>query len=188
VKKCGNKTTDKDTFIPGQAYHMDISFVSGPSNLDLQTGSNIAPSPIVKKSRDGYTIGFLTIINVSSRKLWTHPIKNKDPPIAYIDKFLKWHGIRTTNPSKVIITTSETGYLAKLRAFEDTVWEKQYVVQPTDDDIDFFEDLLPDQVEATITTDGGEELSKSHELKRVCNSHGYEVNSKQRIHHHKMEL
>jgi hypothetical protein len=101
--------------------------VSGPSNLDLETGSNIVPSPIVKKSRDGY-IGFLTIINVSSRKLWTHPIKNKDPPIAYIDKFLKRHGIQTTNHLKAIITTSETGYSTKSRAFEDTVREQQYVV------------------------------------------------------------
>jgi hypothetical protein len=117
------------------------------------------------------------IIDVSSQKLWTHPIKNKDPPIEYIDKFLKRHGIQTTNPSEAIITTSETGYLAKSQAFEDTVREQQYVVQPTDDDIDFFGDLLPDQVEATITTDGGGELSKSHELKHVCNSHSYEVNS-----------
>jgi hypothetical protein len=46
----------------------------------------------------------LMIIDVSSRKLWTHPIKNKDPPVEYIDKFLKRHGIRTTNPSKAIIT------------------------------------------------------------------------------------
>jgi hypothetical protein len=175
VKKGGNKTIDKIIFIPGQAYHMDLAFVSGPSNLDLETGSNIAPSPIVKKSRDGY-IGFLTIIDVSSRKLWTHPIKNKGSPIAYIDKFLKRH-IRTTNPSNTIITTSETGYLAKSRAFEDTVREQQYVVQPTDDDINFFGDLLPDQVEATITMNGGGELSKSHDLKRICNSHGCEVNS-----------
>jgi hypothetical protein len=151
-EKGGNKTVDKDSFIPGQAYHMDLAFVGGPSNLDLEKGSNITPSPSVKKSREGY-IGFLTIIDVSSRKLWTHRIENKDPPIDYIDKLLKRHGIRTTNPSKAIITTSETGYLAKSRAFEDTLREQQYVVQPTDDDIDFFGDLLPDQVEATITTD-----------------------------------
>jgi hypothetical protein len=150
--------------------------VSKPSNLDINRGSNSASSPIVKKSRDGY-IGFLMIIDVSSRKLWTHPIKNKDPPIEYIDKFLERHGIRTANPLKAIITTSGTGYLAKSRAFEDTIWEQNYVIQPTDDDIDFFGDLLPDQVEATITTDGGGELSKSKELTKVCNSHGYEVNS-----------
>ena len=131
---------------------------------------------MLKKSRDGY-IGFLTIIDVSSRKLWTHPIKNKEPPIKYIDKFLKRHGIRTTNPSKAIITTSETGYLAKSRAFDEMARNQQYTVQPTSDDIDFYGDLLPDHVEATITTDGGGELSKSQELKTVCNSHGYEVNS-----------
>jgi hypothetical protein len=131
VRKGGNKTTDEDNFIPGQA-------VSGPFNLDLQTGSNIKPSSIVKESRDGY-IWFLTTINVSSRKLWTHSIKNKDPPtIAYIDKFLKRHGIRTTNPSKAIITTSETGCLAKSRSFEEIVSGQQYVIQSTNDDIDFF--------------------------------------------------
>jgi hypothetical protein len=54
VKKGGNKTTDKDSFTPGQAYHMDLAFVSRPSNLDLEKGSNITPSPIVKKSRDAY--------------------------------------------------------------------------------------------------------------------------------------
>jgi hypothetical protein len=111
--------------------HMDLAFVSGLSNLDLEKGSNITPSPIVKKSCVGY-IRFPTIIDVSSRKLWTHLIKNKDPPIEYIDKFLKRHGIRTTNLSKAIITTSETGYLAKSRAFEDTLREQHYVVQPTD--------------------------------------------------------
>jgi hypothetical protein len=50
VKKGGNKTVDKDRFIPGQAYHMDLAFVSGPSNLDLEKGSNITPSQIVKKN------------------------------------------------------------------------------------------------------------------------------------------
>jgi hypothetical protein len=133
---------------------MDLAFVSGPSNLDVNGGSNSGSSPIVKKSRYG-CIGFLTIIDVSSRKLWTHPIKNKVPPVEYyIDNFLKRHSIRTTNPSKAIKTTSGKGYLAKSRAFEDTIWEKNYVIQPTDGDIDFFGDLLPDQVEATITTDG----------------------------------
>ena len=36
-------------------------------------------------------------------------------------------------------------------------------------------DLLPDQVNATITTDGGGELSASHDVLRTANSHGYEV-------------
>jgi hypothetical protein len=37
VKKGGTKTTDKDSFIQGQAYHMDLPFVSRPSSLDQQT-------------------------------------------------------------------------------------------------------------------------------------------------------
>jgi hypothetical protein len=155
-----------------QTHHTSSKSKIRPSNLDVNVngGSNSGGSPIVKKSRDGY-IGFLTMIDVSSRKLWTHPIKNKDPPIEYIDKFLKRHGIRTTNPSKAIITTSGKGNLAKSRAFEDTIREQNFVIQPTDDDIDFFGNLLPDQVEATITTDGGGELSKSHELTKVYAIH-----------------
>jgi hypothetical protein len=62
VKKGGNKTTDKDNFILGHLYHMDLVFVSGPSNLDVDGGSNSGSSPVVKKSRGGY-IGFLTIID-----------------------------------------------------------------------------------------------------------------------------
>ena len=38
-------------------------------------------------------------------------------------------------------------------------------------------DLLPDQVNATITTDGGGELSGSFDVQRMVNSHGYEVNT-----------
>jgi hypothetical protein len=45
VKKGGNKTTDKDNFIPGQAYHMDLAFVSGSSNLDVNLGSNSRQGP-----------------------------------------------------------------------------------------------------------------------------------------------
>jgi hypothetical protein len=76
---------------------------------------------------------------LQARKLWTHSTKNKDSPIAYMDKFLKRHGIRTTNPSKAIVTTSGAGYLAKSRAFKETIREQRYVVQPRDDDIDFLE-------------------------------------------------
>jgi hypothetical protein len=54
---------------------------------------------------------------------------------------------------------------------------KRIIIQPTDDYIDFFGDLLPDHVKSTITTDGGGKLSKSHDSTKVCNSHGYEVNS-----------
>jgi hypothetical protein len=35
VKNGGCKITDKDNLISGQAYHMDLAFVSGPFNLEV---------------------------------------------------------------------------------------------------------------------------------------------------------
>ena len=62
VKNSGNRS----------AYHMDLPFVSGPAKFDdLQTTTE--ESVTMKQSRDGY-IGFLTIIDVASRQLWTHMI------------------------------------------------------------------------------------------------------------------
>ena len=172
--KKGGKRTNRDNFIPAQAYHMDLSFVSGPSNLNDISKCQTTPKITIKQSRDGY-IGFLTIIDVATRSLWTHLVKNKDPPIAYIDRFLRRHGIRNTDPSKAIITTSKTGYLAKSKEFKATANKLKYSIQKTTDDPDFFSDLLPDHVDPTITTDGGGELSKSFDFRRKANEHGYEV-------------
>ena len=83
LKNSGNKSKDEDVFIPGQVYHMDLAFVSGPSKLN-DIRKNSEESVTVKQSREGY-IGFLTIIDVASRQLWTHPIKNKNPPTQCID-------------------------------------------------------------------------------------------------------
>ena len=58
------------------------------------------------------------------------------------------------------------------------VKQLQYKVQKTN--VDFFDkmiDLLPDHVNATITTVGGGELSRSFDVPRMANSHGYEVNT-----------
>ena len=175
LKNSGNKSKDEDVFIPGQAYHMDLVFVSGPSKLnDIRTNSE--ESVTVKQSREGY-IGFLNIINVASRQLWTHLIKNKDPPTQYIDQFLRRHGIRQTNPSKAIITTSNKGYLAKSKAFQSIVNNLRYdgKARNVNQHTDVIHNLLPDQVNATITTDRGGELSASHNVRRTANSHGYEV-------------
>ena len=47
--------------------------------------------------------------------------------------------------------------------------------------MDFFDkviqDLIPDQVNATITTDGGDKLSGSFDVQRVANSHRYDINT-----------
>ena len=175
MKQSGNRSKDKDVFIPGQAYHMDLAFVSGPAKLDnLRTTTE--ESVTLKQSRDGF-IGFLTIIDVASRQLWTHCIKNKDPPTQYIDQFLKSHGIQQTDPSKAIITMSNKGYLAKSKAFQSTVNQLNYDVKEisVNHSYNVVNNLLLNQVNATITTEGGGELSASHDVRQTARSHGYEV-------------
>ena len=91
---------------------MDLSYVSGPSNLDDIITHNVPLEPTIKRSQEGY-IDLLTIIDVTTRKLWTHSVKSKDPPLEYINSFLKKHGIRQTNPSGALtVTTTKNGYLA----------------------------------------------------------------------------
>ena len=112
---------------------MDLSFVSGPSNLEDMITCNALPKETVKRSCNGY-IGFLTIIDVATQNLWTHNVKSKDPPLDYINQFLKIHGIRETDPSKAVnmtITTTKGGYLSKSRAFESKVGESKFDVHPT---------------------------------------------------------
>ena len=91
--KRGGKKKSQDNCIPGQVFHMDLSFVSGPSNLEDMITNNAPPEKTLQTSRDSY-IGFLTIIDVASRLLWTHPVKGKDPPLGFIGRFLTKFGIR----------------------------------------------------------------------------------------------
>ena len=73
------------------------------------------------------------------------------------------------DPSKAIITTSGKVYLAKSKVFKVTVNNHHYKIQKSN--IDFFagviQDLLPDQVNVTITTDGGRELSGFYDIGRL---------------------
>ena len=48
---------------------MDLSFVSGPFNLEYVSASVNKPKLTVKQSRDRH-IEFLTIIDVGTRQLW----------------------------------------------------------------------------------------------------------------------
>ena len=60
------KSHTNDVFIQNQSFHMDLSFVSGPTNLNqvLEEGAKVEKN--IQKSREGY-IGFLTIIDKASR-------------------------------------------------------------------------------------------------------------------------
>jgi len=151
---------------------MDLSFCSSPSNLDEVVTRNAPANNTIQKSREGY-IGFLSIIDVASRHLWTHPVSSKDPPIKFLDKFLKKNGIKTTDPNKAIkITTSENGYLAKSRAFKNVVHQHNMTVEPISEDE--IKQLLPEEVEAFIMTDGGGEFD-TDKFRKTAESHGYDV-------------
>jgi len=81
MTKChGSSFENKERFIPGQTFHTDLSFVSGPSSLAEMITSNTAPKKSIKESREGY-ISFFTIIDAATRYIWVHPIKNKAPPL-----------------------------------------------------------------------------------------------------------
>ena len=66
--KCGGHQKSHDVFIPGQLFHMDLSFVSGSLNLEDMITSNASPKGTFKQSCDG-NISFLTIINLATRNL-----------------------------------------------------------------------------------------------------------------------
>lgn len=113
-KKHGGPASKKEIIIPGQMFHMDILFIIGPSKLEEILGKGSKPTKTIKKSREGY-IGFLTIIDVASQYIWTQPIRNKDPPLIYVDHFLQKHELH--KKYSAVITTSPDGYVAKAKAF-----------------------------------------------------------------------
>jgi len=120
---------------------MDLSFCSGPTNLNQVLEEVAKVEKNVQISKEGY-IGFLTIINKASRKLWVHPIKNKAPPVEYINQFLSQFGIQKQDPRKAIITTTEGGYLSKSRAFEDIAYNQNYAVIQSKEN--YIKELIPD--------------------------------------------
>lgn len=84
--------------------------------------NNAPPEKTLQQNRDGY-IGFLTIIDVTTRNLWTHPVKNKDEPLNYINSFLQKFDIRNSDPriAMKIVTTTKDDYLSRSHAFNDTI-------------------------------------------------------------------
>lgn len=170
MKRSG-KPKSEDRIIPVQQYHMDLSFVSGPSNLTDILKFNAAPQKSINKSRDGY-IGFLTIIDVATRHLWTHLVKSKEPPIEFIDAFLKKHGIKKTDPLKAVkITTTTDGLLASSRAFETAMMDKELDIEAIPQS-EVARLLEGNPIEAFIMTDGGDELTDD-KIWKLVDSHGY---------------
>lgn len=142
-----------------------------PSNLTDMLKFNAAPQKSINKSRDGY-IGFLTIIDVATRHLWTHLVKSKDPQIEFIDAFLTKHGIKKTDPLKAIkITTTKDGLLASSRAFETAVMDKELDIKAiTQSEVAKL--LEGNPIKAFIMTDGGGELTDD-KIRKLVDRHGY---------------
>ena len=148
--------------------------MSGPSNLPDMLKFNAPPKMSINRSCDGY-IGFLTIVDVALRHLWTHPIRTKDPPIQYVNAFLKKHGIKNTDPTKAFrITTTKDKYLASSKAFENTANNYDLEVVPVYqvEIAELFEDVT---IDAFIMTDGGGQFANCKGFQNMVGNHGYDV-------------
>ena len=65
----------------------------------------------------------------------------------------------------------------KSKVYQATVNQLNYDVKEiyVNQSTNFIHNLLPDHVNATITTDGGGKLSASHDVRQTARSHGYDV-------------
>ena len=174
--KQGSKKKSQDACIPLQVFHMVLSYVSGPSNLEDMISNNAPSEKTLQQSRDGY-IGFLRIIDVKTYNLSTHPVKNKDPPLDYIESFLQKHGIWNLNPSITMRTvkTTKDGNIAQSCAFDNTDWEAKYNVHSKD--CNFIDHLMPNHVDAYIQTNGGGKFPSSHAFWCMVTGHNYDITS-----------
>ena len=168
VKHAGGPRNKDKILIPGQMYHLDLAFVSGPSNLKEMIEKGAKQKDTIIVSREGY-IGFLTIIDVATRYLWVFPIKNKDPPIKLLNTFLTKRGIKKIKDKT--ITTSKNGYLAKSKAFKKNAKENGYTVKAKE--YNYLIDTPSEDIECVIHTDGGGEFTAKHMIETI-EDHGYE--------------
>ena len=118
-------------------------------------------------SREGY-IGLLTIINVATRYLWMFPIKNKEPPIKLINRFLQKRSIAKMKNKSV--TTLPKGYLAKSKAFRKNAKDNGYTIKTNE--IDHLFDNPIENVECMIRTDSGSEFT-TQKMNETIEDHWY---------------
>jgi hypothetical protein len=166
TKRSGRKESQSESFLPGTAFHMDLGFVSGPSNLEavVQKGEN--PKHTTQKSQDGY-VAYLLIIDAASRYTWVFLLKNKQPPIAIISAFLTQNGKTKQKNQCNNITVSPDGLLAQSISFSKACEKQQFQITEA------HWDLALDRPIYKVTTDNGTELAGSEEFRSKVAEYGY---------------
>jgi hypothetical protein len=92
AKKSGNPTSERETFIPGTAFHMDLGFIPSPKMIKDNTGiPRPSKTQTAQQSHDGYPAYFL-IVYAATPYVFCFPLKLRSPPAALIDKFLNKNG------------------------------------------------------------------------------------------------
>jgi hypothetical protein len=114
---------------------------------------------------------YLLIVDAASRYLWAFLLKNKDPPIELIDKFLSKHG---TAKRETLITTAPDGLLAKSMSFANLCVKQGYSATPHTYEYELEAYTpAPNCPHHTIRTDNGGELAGSEDFRQITGSHGY---------------
>ena len=86
------------------------------------------------------------MIDAASQYLWVQLIEHKDPLVAYVDHFLKKHGLHKMDSA--VIMTSPDGYQAKSKAFARTLNNHKFDIVEQEFHADF--DVNLDNVECII--------------------------------------
>ena len=154
-KHKGNTQATRDNFIPGTAYHMDLGFIRGPSNLDKENNPDSATKITAQQSHDGYT-AYLLIIDAATRYIFCFLLKTRHPPIQIIDQFLTKH----RRAKQSLITTNPDGLLNKSKRYGYTQMVNDVI------DINPFDmiELRLEQPCYTIRTDNSTELAGLQEV------------------------
>lgn len=166
TKKSGNKTAKRETFEPGTAFHMDLGFVSGPSNLEDVLHKGSTPKMTTQKSYDGH-VAYLLIVDAATRYSWVFLLKDKRPPLRIIEAFLETNGCAKQYRKCQEISTSPIGTLARSQEFKIACAKYGFKIKQRHYDHGL------DHPVFTVTTDNGTELSGSEEFRSVVFEQGY---------------
>ena len=164
----GGPNNPHECFIPGTAYHMDLGFINWTQ--PQKRGDNTTKQQ-QNKSYDGY-IAYLLIIDAASRYTWIFLLKNKQPPIDIINKFLNKYGLANRTKEIRKITTNPDNVLAKSKRFKQLCQEQGYDMTTQHHQMDSGMYNL-NELSYTIRTDNGGELAGSTKFRDMIDQHGY---------------